>query len=390
MKREEVRGEILRMDNPHLLLELPTSYGKSKIALEILGKRVTVDKKILIVIPRLVLINNWKDEFKKWGYEEYLPSVTFVTYVSLPKKIGEWDLVIFDECHHLSERCQECLQYFNIHNSILLSATVKRELKRMLPYLFSGLGVYKVKIKEATEEGVLPDPRVYLIPLSLDNTQPNCTIVKNKSKGNPLVIPYSDRWKYAKVKNRTIIIQCTQLQYYNDMTKLIEWYKKRTYREMFRNLFLQKSGIRLKWLSDQKTSFVKLLLEKLSNERTLTFCNGIPHTEELGTYCINSNNKESQVILGLFNTGKINHITACNMLDEGMNLYDCRVGIYATLNSSERMITQKLGRLLRHDDPVIIIPYYKGTRDEEIVKKMCEDYNESLITVINDLTELKL
>lgn len=73
-----------------------------------------------------------------------------------------------------------------------------------------------------------------------------------------------------------------------------------------------------------------------------------------------------------------------------VNLINCRVGIYATLNSSERMIKQKLGRLLRHEDPVIIIPYYVGTRDEEIVKRMCEDYNPDLITIINDLTELKL
>ena len=54
------------------------------------------------------------------------------------------------------------------------------------------------------------------------------------------------------------------------------------------------------------------------------------------------------------------------------------------------MIKQKLGRLLRHEDPVIIIPYYKYTRDEEIVKKMCEDYNPELIQTINNLSELKL
>lgn len=73
-----------------------------------------------------------------------------------------------------------------------------------------------------------------------------------------------------------------------------------------------------------------------------------------------------------------------------VNLTNCRVGIYATLNSSERMIAQKLGRLLRHEEPIIIIPYYKYTRDEEIVKKMCENYNIDLVTTINDLSELQL
>ena len=73
-----------------------------------------------------------------------------------------------------------------------------------------------------------------------------------------------------------------------------------------------------------------------------------------------------------------------------VNLTNCRVGIYAALNSSERMIIQKLGRLLRHKEPVVIIPYYKHTRDEEIVKKMCENYNPELVTTVNDLRELHI
>ena len=157
-----------------------------------------------------------------------------------------------------------------------------------------------------------------------------------------------------------------------------------------KNLFLRRSGERLKWLSEQKTAYIKSLLDHLHKQRTLTFCNGIPQTEELGRYCINSKNKQSAENLERFNSGTVDHITACNMLDEGMNLVNCRVGIYAVLNSSERMIKQKLGRLLRHPEPVIIIPYYKGTREEELVGKMLEDYNPELVITITSLTELVL
>lgn len=73
-----------------------------------------------------------------------------------------------------------------------------------------------------------------------------------------------------------------------------------------------------------------------------------------------------------------------------MNLVNCRVGVYAILNSSERMIKQKLGRLLRHPNPIIIIPFYKNTRDEEIVNKMLEDYNQELVSTITDLKDLTL
>lgn len=389
VSRAQVKKDILNMPNKHLLLELPTSFGKSKIAIDIITHRnITPDKRILIVVPRLVLIDTWKDEFKKWGKEEYINNLSFVTYVSFPKMAGHWDMVIFDECHHLSLRCQEALKSYTIDNSVLLSATVKRDMRYNLGILFNGLGKYKVGIKDATEEGILPDPIVYLIPMSLDMKVPNHYIIKNKKSSNSIIVDYKDRWKYTNIKNRKVIIKCTQQQYYADMTSLIEWYKKRKSNTIFKNLFLHKSGERLKWLSNQKTSFISSLLDLLHKERTLVFCNSIKQTEELGRYCINSKNKESEEYLDKFNKGKIKHITACNMLDEGVNLVNCRIGIYATLNSSERMIIQKLGRLLRHPNPIIIIPYFVATRDEEIINKMCENYNPELVFTINNINDL--
>ncbi|MBQ9391989.1 MAG: DEAD/DEAH box helicase family protein [Lachnospiraceae bacterium] len=384
MKREEISKLLPSLKQDNILLELPTSYGKTKLALEVCKKRKA--DKVLIVVPRLVLINNWKEEIEKWSSTI---NPTFVTYVSFPKLAGEWDFVIFDECHHLSERCRESLKYFTIKNSILLSATVKKDLKVEFQKLFKDLYICKVAVKEAIKENVLPEPRVYLIPLQLDTKKVNCTIIKNANKGNPITYEYKDKWRAMSIKNREVIIKCTEKQYYNDMTNLIEWHKRKIHLPMHKNLYLHKCGERLKWLSNKKTGFVQALLRYLSNYRTLTFCNSIVQTEVLGRYCINSKNADAREYLELFNMGKINHITACNMLDEGINLSSCKIGIYASLNSSERMITQKLGRLLRHPNPVIIIPYYKDTRDEEIVKKMCQDYNPELINVIKDIKDLK-
>lgn len=78
------------------------------------------------------------------------------------------------------------------------------------------------------------------------------------------------------------------------------------------------------------------------------------------------------------------------MLNEGMNLVNCRIGIYANLNSSETIVKQRLGRLLRHKSPIVIIPYFVDTREEELVNKMLEDYNEDLIKIITDINEIKL
>lgn len=394
MNREDAEHIIVNVPNQFVLAELPTGFGKSKLALDRMARLIAPNEgvKILVVIPRLVLIQNWIDEFNKWGYGAYLGLTEFVTYVSFPKKAGNYDLIIFDEVHHLSERCRESLDDFLIGNAILLSATVKRDMRTELSALFPNLYVCKVSTKSAIQDEVLPDPKVFLIPLVLDNRTPCCEIVKNKSQKVEIRIPYHQRFNYAKVKNRRVVIECTQRQYYDDISSVIAWYKKKMFSEVFKNMFLRKSGERLTWLSQQKTAFVKhLLMYVLKDQRTLTFCNGIAQTEELGTCCVNSKNiKQSKENLDNFNDELIDHITACNMLDEGMNLVNCRVGVYATLNSSDRMIAQKLGRLLRHPDPVLIIPYFKDTRDEEIVHKMVEDYNPELVTTITDLNQLIL
>lgn len=395
MDRDSVNKEILELCDKHdnMLIELPTGFGKSKLALDILKKCiVNLQQEVLIVVPRLVLIDTWKKEFEKWGMKKYLMSVTFVTYVSLPKKAGIWSMVIFDECHHLSERCREALDSFTIGRSILLSATVKNSVKWDLKGTFQNLFSYKIHMKEAIDNEVLPDPRVFLIPLSLETKIPSESIWKNPKGKDPVIeLPWASRWSGIRQKTYKVRIYCTEWQYYTDLTDQIDFWKRKymvTRNEAFKNKWLRLAGERLKWLSDKKVDIVSRILWLIRGHRTLTFCNSIEQTEELGSYCINSKNKNSTKILEAFNEGRINHITACNMLNEGMNLVNCQVGIYNNLNSSEIIVKQRLGRILRHESPVIVIPYYKETREQELVEKMLEDYNPELITVLDKYEDL--
>ena len=77
--RKEVQKEILEIKSQSILLQLPTSFGKSKIGIDLALR--DNPSSILIVIPRLVLINNWKEEFIKWGLESWVERVQFSTYV---------------------------------------------------------------------------------------------------------------------------------------------------------------------------------------------------------------------------------------------------------------------------------------------------------------------
>lgn len=73
-----------------------------------------------------------------------------------------------------------------------------------------------------------------------------------------------------------------------------------------------------------------------------------------------------------------------------VNLTNCRIGIFCNLNSSEIVVKQRVGRILRHKSPVIVIPFYKGTREEELVIKMLEDYNPKLIHTVENIIDIKI
>ena len=390
MTRDEVLNVVKIIPNNNILLTLPTGFGKTKIAIERIKSLAKNGDTLLIVVPRNVLKVTWKEELNKW-WKNMPIEVEYTTYVSLHKYIGSWTFVIYDECHHLSERCRDIIRDFKAKYSTLLSATVSRDLKIEFKNIFNNLYHLNATLRSAIIDRVLPDPIVYLLPLTLDNTRSTETIIKNpKAKGLIIRCPYKDRWSYIKQKNNPVYISCTQQQCLEDLNSQIEYYKKRRGNAVCKNIWLRLCGDRLKYLSNWKTPIVLNILKYCKNHRTLTFCNSIEQTEVLGKYCINSKNRDSSNNLLLFNTGKIKHITACNMLNEGTNLTNCKIGIYANLNSSETIIKQRTGRLLRHAEPVIIIPYYKNTREEELVKKMLEDYNPALIHNVNFVEEIKL
>lgn len=402
MTREEILKEILNLKGSNWLLELATGTGKSRMALAKIkavsenegeGKTPLIGKTLLIVVPRNVHKDNWVKEIKQWWPDCPL-LLSFTTYVSFPKYKGNWDFAIFDECHHLSERCREALCDFDIAHSVLLSATVSKNLKDELKEVFDDLISYKKDLRDVIEEDILPDPKVYLWPLSLRTDLPTESIWKNaKAKGQVIECSWKDRWNFIRQKSNPVRIYCTEYQYYTDLCNQIEYWKKRyncTRGKIAENKWLRLCADRLKWLSDKKVKYLHQLLPTLMKYRTLTFCNSIEQTELLGEYCINSKNTDSIQHLEDFNSGKIDHITACNMLNEGMNLTNCQVGIYANLNSSEAIIKQRMGRLLRHPNPIIIVPYFKNTREEELMNVMLKDYNPELVTTISNIKDIKI
>lgn len=392
MTKEDINADILENAiHPNVLLELATGTGKTKNALDIVFKRHT-DEKILIVVYRLVSIISWKDEITKWGYADKLQYITFTSYASLKKYTGQWGFVIYDECHHITDTTLKYIRDIIAPNNILLSATVTPTKYMKLQSQFHSLYRYSISTKDAIQNNILPNPEVFLLPLTLDDVDPSFNITVNHGKKSSITVPYKNRWLYLnkpEFKDYTITFKCTAKEWYKDLCEKINWYKQKSYIIFFANKHKQSCLLRLKWLSHLKESTVQEILEILKDKRTLTLCCTQAQTEVLGKNFIHSGNKkEAMRTFEMFQNKEINHITACDMLNESVNLVDCQYGVFASLHSSNIMIAQRNGRLLRHSKPIFIIPYYRGTREEEIVSEMVKDYNPDMVHVVPSIQAL--
>ena len=379
MTREEVNSLALsKIDGTKcLILELITGMGKTKVAIDLMNhicdrvfRNDNSPTSILILVAKIVHKQTWLDEMKKWGgiKSDY---ITIECYESLKNyENSRFDVVIADEMQHLSEARLEVLNTININEAFIgLSATIKRDMRDYFINNYDAK-VIKCGLREAVEDEVLPEPTVYLIPLTLDTT----------------------KFTY-KIKKFGRDIITTQKGYYDTVSSLIDWYKSKYFNsrnERMKNLWLSTAGKRLKWCAEQKESLVLSLLDKFKNYKTLTFCSSIEQSERLGKHNITSKNKDSIKNLEMFNANKIKHITACNILNEGVNLTNCKVGIFCNLNSSEIIVKQRVGRILRHKSPVIIIPYFENTREEELVQKMIEEYDKDSIIIVDSINGIKL
>ena len=379
MTREEVNSLALsKIDGTKcLILELITGMGKTKVAIDLMNhicdrvfRNDGTSTNILILVAKTVHKQTWRKEIEKWGgvKSDY---ITIECYESLKNyENTRFDVVVADEMQHLSDARLDVLQTIHIDEAFIgLSATIKRDMRDYFIHTYKA-EVIKCGLREAVEDEVLPEPTVYLLPLTLD--EKNYTF-KLKKFGRDIIT--------------------TQKGYYDGISSLIEWYKNKYFNsrnERIKNLWLSTAGKRLKWCAEQKEALVLSLLDKFRNHRTLTFCSSIEQSERLGKYNITSKNKSSVQNLDMFNEGKIKHITACNILNEGVNLTNCRIGIFCNLNSSEIVVKQRVGRILRHKYPVIIIPFFNGTREQELVEKMVEEYTEDSVFIIENISDIKL
>lgn len=407
MTHQDLRDDALRLIkyNKNVVLQWCTGSGKSRAAIEmanyIQDKEKEGNIKVLLVVAEVAHKSNWEKELATWKFKSN--DLTIECYASLPKyKNSYWDLIIFDEAHHLGTDLKiDILSSIITDYVILLSATLPEQTLNAIVNIFGEFVISKLSLRTAIENNILPEPKVYLIPLALDNVKLDYTITEEWGKKEYRKFykcKFHERWQYLKNKSKypnvTLEISCTQQQKYSYLTEQFEYYKRlflRTRQEFTKNKWLQMGSQRKRFLGESKTNAVKTLIEKIKDKRFICFCSSIEQAEELGgVNAIHSKKDNSLSIIDSFNNKQINNLFAVGMLQEGQNLTNIEAGIIVQLDGQERAFIQKFGRSLRADDPIQFIFYYKNTRDEEYLSNVLEGIDKEYIINIDNLMDFEI
>lgn len=405
MTRDEIQNKAVELTSIHkrVLLAWATGVGKTFGFIKI--QEMLKAEKTWIVVAEVAHIKNWEDEYKKHGKEDLLKNTKIFCYASLKNNLNEEiDLLCLDEGHHATSDIRlDHLSSIRATNIVALTATLSKEKKFLLDTLYGKFEAFSITLKEAIKWGIIPEPKVLLIPLELDKETKDCIIEQSWGTAIKKVIihcDYRDRWQYltdkAKYPHMTLIMKATQYEknfYFNQQS---DYWKKsfmRTRLEYMQTKWLLTGSERKRFLANSKTFKVKPFIKKLKNKRYICFCGSIEQAETLG----GKNAIHSKMSVGTpaesieaFSNHQIDNLYVVGMLQEGQNLPDIEAGVIIQLDGQERPFIQKSGRALRAKDPILFVFYYKNTRDEEYLGKILEDINPEYIRVITNIEELNI
>ena len=373
-----------------VILRWATGVGKSNMTIQLVNNAASHFYKptALLVVAERSHIKNWEEEFSKWGLSANI-DIKIICYASLKKVKDEYfGILILDEAHHcFTEKRMAILDTIRADYVYMLSATLSMKRVWDIESIFGKFDISTVSLKDAIGNDILPEPRVNVIEMHLDNTTPNQEIVIGNAD-NPPVIKWEERGKYI-YKNKPCIIKCTERQKYSFFTEKMEYWKQRyeiSHNQFHHNTWVNYGSKRKRFLGELKTEYVRKLIAKLYRKRFICFCASVAQAQSLdknNTISSKRASKANQAIINSFNAKKLHRLYAIGMATEGLNLNAIEVGIIVQLDGKERLFVQKFGRSLRAEDPVTYIFYYKDTQDEKYLTNALENIEEKYIKHIS-------
>ena len=356
-EKSQIQKEIIDSltPKPYGRLLLAPRVGKTKMMIDLIKREKP--EAILWVTPSSELaLNAIPEEFAFWKAKRYIKKLTTVTWMSLAKTEGTFDMVILDEEQYITEA--------NIQNFIngklkfehIISMTgtqTKHESKKDL-YEMLGLKILvDLSINSAVDLGVLADYKISVLEIPMSTE-------KDIEAGNP--------------KNRFMTSEVSQYSWLN-----------RSAEEAMMNgdknvMFKIFGRLRAIYNSPSKTKVAKMLTKYLPG-KNLVFCGSIKQAEEVceNTYHSKTDNKN----LLKFQNGEIDKISMVNSGGVGTTYKKIDNLIIAQVDSDKTGKTsQKICRALlsqKNYQAHIWIICLMHTQDKKWINAVLQNFDSSKV-----------
>ena len=336
------------------ILNLCPRFGKIRTTINIMKK--LKPKEVLIAYPDNKIRDSWIADFEAMGYDA--SGVTYTTHLSLHKHQDvEFDLVVIDEIHLLSEAQIEASKVLIENNEQVLglTGTLSNWTERTLCDELSLCVVATYTIEQAIEEGVIVDYEITVVRVPLDD----------KQKHN-----YKGKWRTEK----------GQFDAYGWVIGNLERQDKPT-------MFLRLARMRIIQNSIAKLEMTKRLIQKHKDERILVFCGITKIADSLGIPSYHSKKEEKQVFED-FASGKGNHMAVVKIGNTGVTYKPLNRVIINYFDSNGENLAQKINRCMamEYNNPDKKAQIYIVSSDEEVeakwLNKALEFFDKSKIKFV--------
>jgi len=355
-ERNALRAKVLDAVAPGASgrLHLSPRSGKTRIILDII--RRDGPRCVLWVTPEAKLATvDIPAEYGKWGMEPYLDRLTTVTWASLNKVTGDWDLIVLDEEQHATEnRCSTLLDGSLRGRTISMTGTPSRDWDKLGIYQRLGLPVlYRLGMAEAVDRGILSDygVRVVRVPIS------PVSMVEGGNRWKKFMV--SEQSNYNWVEGRIRELESVGMRPGNLLIKRM-WAIKN---------------------SPTKLAVAKAMAMSLKGRRVF-FCPSIAHAESLGLPTWHS--QKGRGDYEKFQSGEVDSIAMVNAGGTGHTYRGVDHLVLVQADSDRNgTTTQKLARaLLRQEGhmPTIWVLCLMGTRDEDWVASALSAFDGAKVT----------
>lgn len=327
---------------------LPTGAGKTFVAAMAIQQ---TSLWTLAVVPTLDLLQQWRVALASslslntedigifGGGEKEIKPITIITYDSAalyPSELRRFGLLIFDECHHLPAPTYRLIAEGAFTPFRLgLSATPERsDMTHVdLDYLI-GPEVYRRSPTELTEGRYLAQYSEQRIPIDLSP--------EDEAR-------YAEQHKIYRtfLQRRRIIIRTPE-----DFQRKLVYLSARD-PEARAALLAWREARNIAMNAPAKYSEIERLLQQHAVDQVILFSEYNMVVDEISrrfglpSITYKTPAEERRAILARFRSGQYTKLVTGRVLNEGVDVPDCRVAIIVSGNSTKREYIQRLGRILR-------------------------------------------